>query len=335
MSSKAGSSSWVLRQGADETPSHLTSPTRHDKHLTVGTHSTFSPKKGQHDAGFSKQSARPPTGESLQQKQSPCATPLPPTTTTKQVKIDHPAAADNVDSSTVTVEIVVASEADGYAVLTYVLSVAEGSSISSSSTGAGGGSGRGLSSALNEALQGRTTENCLCVAVPLPDGGGGGGGFDCSACEEGGEFSTVRSTTTSQGRYDLFSTERGSGRSPVSVFDSADSRGDDDMFWGDFAGGRAIRGIIRSESYFDMAGVVVAVVCFTSLGLLLLRRTTLGGRGSSGDLSSSLRGGKAGLLAADTTGVAGRKQQRSSRKSSAFKRGDSPRSFTPEATPAP
>lgn len=266
--------------------------------------------------------------------------PLP--NKTQQVKIDHPAAAENVDSSTITVEIVVASEADGYAVLTYVLSSVEGSSSSSGAGGAGSSTGAGvepggsLTSALNEALQGRTTTNCLCVAVPLPDDGGGGG-YDCSACEEGAAFSTARSVTTSHGRYDLLSADRDSGRSPVSVFDSADSSGDDDMFWGGFAGGRAIRGIIRSDSYFDMAGVVVAVVFFTSLGLFFLRRcpaaddevqrrlsSTLGGRGNFGDLTGSPRGSKMG---ADTLSAAGWKQQRGST--------DSPGAFTPGATPAP
>ena len=268
----------------------------------------------------------------------------PPKKTREQVKIDHPAAADNVDSSTVTVEIVVASEADGYAVLTYVLSAVEGSSSSGggggggSSTGAGVEPGGGLTSALNEALQGRTTTNCLCVAAPLSDDGGGGGGYDCSACEEGAAFSTARSVTTS--RYDLLSADRDSGRSPVSVFDSGDSSGDDDMFWGGFAGGRAIRGIIRSDSYFDMAGVVVAVVCFTCLGLFSLRRcpgeaddevrrrlsSTLGGRGNFGDLTVSPRGSKTRLSGADTLSLAGWKQHRGS--------GDSRGGFTPGATPA-
>lgn len=306
-------------------------------------------RKCQSPLDFLSTCMQPLTESSEKQSTSP---PPPPPPKKKQVKIDHPAADDSADSSTVTVEIVVDSEADGYAVLTYVLSVVEGSSSGgSSSTGAGDGLGRGLTSALNEALQGRTTDGCLCVAVPAPNGGdddAGGRAYDCSACEEGGTFSTASSVTTSNGRYDLLSADRDSGRSPVSVFDSADSRGDDDMFWGGFAGGRAIRGIIRSDSYFDMAGVVVAVVCLTSLGLLFLRRcpaadddvrrrlsSTLGGRGSSGDLSMSLRGSKTGLSsAADTLGVAGRKQQRRS-KTSEFKRSDSPGAFTPGATPAP
>lgn len=46
------------------------------------------------------------------------------------------------------------SEADGYAVLTYVLTVVEDSSSSYD---------QGLSAALNEALSRRTTDGCECV----------------------------------------------------------------------------------------------------------------------------------------------------------------------------
>lgn len=251
------------------------------------------------------------------------------------MKIDHPAAEinnnedDSSSSSTVTVEVDVASEADGYAVLTYILSVVEGSSSE--------GDGQGLATALNEALEGRTTDGCLCVAVPVTggDGVGGGGGYDCSACEEGGAFSTDLSITTLQGGYNLLSTESSPGWSPVSVFDSADSRGDDDMFWNDLAGGKVIRGVIRSDTYVNMMSVVAAIVFFTSLGLFCLRRCP-GEEGIGRRLSSTIGGGK--LLATDTQNVADWKQhQERSKTSEEYKRNhhSSPGVFTPEATPAP
>lgn len=247
------------------------------------------------------------------------------------MKIDHPAAdtTNNEDdsSSTVTVEVDVASEADGYAVLTYILSVVEGSSSEED--------GQGLATALNEALERRTTDGCLCVAIP-DTGDGVGGGYDCSACEEGGAFSTDLSITTLQGGYNLLSTESSPGRSPVSLFDSTDSRGDDDMFWNDFSGGKAIRGVIRSDTYVNMMSVVAAIVFFTSLGLFCLRRCP-GEEGIGRRLSSTMVGGASGeLLTTDTQGVADWKQQRRSRTSGGYKRNHhSSGVFTPEATPAP
>ncbi len=175
--------------------------------------------------------------------------PLPENT--KQVRIDHPAADDiGGDSSAVAVEIAVASEADGYAVLTYVLSV-----VDDDGGGGGGGSGGnsssasgledddqgedgqgGLVAALNAALRGRTTDGCICVATQVEDDvGGDGGSYDCSACQDGGAFSTASSVSTPRGGYDLLS--RSSGQPPISVFAAAESQGDDDMFWGSFAGG--------------------------------------------------------------------------------------------------
>lgn len=242
------------------------------------------------------------------------------------MKIDHPAGDDNEDSSTITVEVDVASEADGYAVLTYVLSVVEGSSSE--------GERQGLAAALNEALAGRTTDGCLCVAIPVIDDGGGG--YDCSACEEGGAFSTALSISTLQGGYDLLSTESSPGRSPVSLFDSADSEGDDDMFWSDFAGGKAIRGVIRSDTWGTMASVVAVIVFFTSLGLVCLRRC-LGDEVVGRRLGSTIVGGGGGeLLASDTQNVADRKQQRRSKTSEEYKRNHHNSGvFTPEVTPAP
>lgn len=116
-----------------------------------------------------------------------------------------------------------------------------------------------------------------------------------------------------------------------------------------------IRGIIRSDSYLDMFGVVVVVVCFTSLGMLLLRQrcaggdgddvrrrlsSTIAGRGGSG-AGLSLRGGsKTGPLAFDTQTVADRKpQQRRSNGNSTPQgsrgSGGPGMTFTPRPTPAP
>ena len=167
------------------------------------------------------------------------------------MKIDRSetATGDDVDrSSSVSVEISVASEADGYAVVTYVNAVAEGSSASAD---------EGLAAALNSALQSRTTEDCRCVATD-------NGGYDCSACEEGEAFSTVESIATAQGNYNLFSVE-GSGRSPVSVLGlvAADTR--DDGVWDDFPGGRGIRGVLRTDNYLHVAAVVLTIVIFTSI----------------------------------------------------------------------
>ncbi|CAM9340391.1 unnamed protein product, partial [Hapterophycus canaliculatus] len=267
---------------------------------------------------------------------------------------------DGSNGSTITTEIVVASEADGYAVLTYIISVGEGSSGGSSGS-AGAGDGQGLTAALNEALQGRTTDGCICVAV---EASAEGGGYDCSACEEGGAFSAALSVTTSQqsggNGYDLLSTDRSSGQPPVSVFGSADSEGvdDDDMFWSDFAGGKAIRGIIRSDSYLDMAGVVVAIVSLTALGLFLLRRRCPGSAGDAAgkrlSLTASSGGGGGGasvgamqVLPSDLKGgearqsTGDRRQEQEPRRSKSSPHGDrdqrkgSPDAYTPQATPAP
>lgn len=86
---------------------------------------------------------------------------------------------------------------------------------------------------------------------------------DCSACAEGNEFSIAERVSSSKGDYDLLSTD-GSGRSPTSVFadDESDSAGD--AFWGR-GFGLEIRGMIRTESYLDVAVVVAVIVGFTAL----------------------------------------------------------------------
>lgn len=71
------------------------------------------------------------------------------------MRIERSTAKDD-SASSVTVEIPVSSEADGYAVLTYVFAVIEGSSASSD---------QGLADALNDALSARTTDGCECVAT--------------------------------------------------------------------------------------------------------------------------------------------------------------------------
>lgn len=168
----------------------------------------------------------------------------------KQAKIDKPAhiSFDANTASTVTVEIPVDSETQGYSVLTYVIAVVEGSSISAD---------QGLTAALNTALASRTTDGCDCVATS-------GNAYDCSACEEGGAFSTAESITSLQGGYDLLSTD-GSGGSPVSVFAPDDSEREGANFWSDFTGGKQIRSVLRTDSYTDMAAVVAIIVVFTSL----------------------------------------------------------------------
>ena len=182
----------------------------------------------------------------------PSSTPARP----DQVKIDRSEAAtgDDVDrSSSVLVEISVASEADGYAVVMYANAVAEGSSASAD---------EGLAAALNSALQSRTTEDCRCVAIDNGD-------YDCSACGEGEAFSTVESIATAQGNYNLFSVE-GSGRSPVSALGlfATDTR--DDGAWDDFPGGRGIRGVLRTDSYLHVVAVVLTIVIFTSICACML-----------------------------------------------------------------
>lgn len=161
-------------------------------------------------------------------------------------------------------------------------------------------------------------------------------GYDCSACEEYGQFSTVESVATSQGGYDLLSTE-GSGRSPVSVFAPDDAEGnDDDAFWSGFSGGKQVRGILRTDSYADVAVVVVVIVAFTSLCGLLVNRCAKPaevappvGASAPGNTNVFARGGSK-LPGAES--VADQKQQRgvTSRREC-----NSPTAFTPRATPAP
>ena len=105
----------------------------------------------------------------------------------------------------------------------------------------------GLAAALNSALESRTTEGCLCLAV-----NNDGAAYDFSSCLEGETFSTVESISTAQGDYDLLSTE-GSGRSPVSIFSPKES---DSGF---------IRGILRTETYLHVVVIVFAIVASTSL----------------------------------------------------------------------
>lgn len=134
--------------------------------------------------------------------------------------------------------------------LTYVIAVVDGSSAAADA---------GLALALNDALQSRFTDGCVCVATPTS-----GEPYDCSACEEGGAFATVESISTAQGGYDLLSTE-GAGKAAASVFASDDTEDDDDLFWNDVTGGKEIRGVIRTETYADVAAVVVTIVALTSL----------------------------------------------------------------------
>lgn len=81
-----------------------------------------------------------------------------PTISDAQVKVARSAEEDDEGhfSSTVTVEIPVASEADGYAVLTYVLAIVEGSSTTTD---------RDLTVALNDALSRRTVDGCECIII--------------------------------------------------------------------------------------------------------------------------------------------------------------------------
>lgn len=216
------------------------------------------------------------------------------------------AEEDEDTDSRVTVEISVDSETHGYAVLTYVIAVVDGSSATADT---------GLAAALNDALQSRYTDGCECVATPTS-----AEPYDCSACEEGGEFLTAESIATVQGGYDLLSTE-GAGKAPVSVFAPDETDGDDDLFWNDVAGGQHIRGVIRTESYADVAAVVVTIVALTSLCGCCLRvyleknngaQAGLGSTGgvhpSAGDHSSNKNA--TGRKALGRRSPAGRKPQR-------------------------
>lgn len=188
-----------------------------------------------------------------------------------------------------TVEISVDSEADGYAVLTYVIEVVDGSA----STG-----DEGLSAALNEALGSRTTEDCECTGLSPS-------GYDCSACEEGDPFSTVTSIDTNEGEYDLLSVE-GAGRSPVSVFaDDDGTDGGSEALWKDIPGGETLRGVLRTDSNAGIAFLVILIVGFTYLGRSLLRRfykaTSSTGPDSAPDISGMMFGGGTDTFAGGRT----------------------------------
>ncbi len=126
---------------------------------------------------------------------------------------------------------------------------------------------------------------------------------------------------------------------------------------------QTIRGIIRSDSYLDMTGVVVAIVCLTSLGMFFLRQRCAGGdeddvrrrlsstiagasRGSGGGgggwAGTSLRGSRTGPLAFDTQTIADRRkpQRRSNTPqhgglATGGGTGGPGMMFTPRPTPAP
>lgn len=236
-----------------------------------------------------------------------------------QVKIDH--AVDSTGGleadSTVTVEISVSSETDGNAVLTYIMSVVEGSS-----TSAGQG---GLTAALNTALERRTTDNCMCVATTP-------GAYDCSTCEEGEPFSTAESARTSPGGYDIFSTE-GFGRRPVSVFESDNSEGDDDAFWSDFTGGKQIRAVIRTDTYAYLSAVVLAIVGVTCMGGFSLRWCRESTDAAPTQTIASPRRSKTGSGYGAPSVADRKKQQR--RTTPERKPSDNRTPLTPGVTPAP
>lgn len=235
---------------------------------------------------------------------------------TDDADTENATVSDN--DSTVTVEIAVGSETDGYAVLTYILSVVEGSSAASSSGGR-----VGLTEALNAALESRTTTGCICVAVSSA--------YDCSACEEGAQFSAVGSVKTVQGGYDLLSAGN-SGHSPVSALESVESEGDDDAFWNDFAGGKQIQGIIRTDTYGQLAAVVVAIVVMTCLSGYALRWCPDSAKGASSAAGASQARGSSDS-ASSPMGVTDRKRQQAQ---ALMKRNAESRAspFTPRPTPA-
>lgn len=182
----------------------------------------------------------------------------------------------------------------------------------------------GLTEALNGALESRTTTGCICVAVSSA--------YDCSACEEGAQFSTVGSVRTFQGGYDLLSADS-SGHSPVSALESAETEGDDDAFWNDFAGGKQIQGIIRTDTYGQLAAVVVVIVAMTCLSGFALRWCPDKAEGaSSGATGASQTRGSADS-ASGPMSVTERKRQQAQ---AAMKRNAADRAspFTPRPTPA-
>lgn len=83
--------------------------------------------------------------------------------------------------------------------------------------------------------------------------------YDCSACEEGGAFSTVEAISCSKGDYDLLSTSN-YGDIPTSVFADDDDAGDSE-----FGFGEGLRSILRTKSSVAVAVVVATIVAITAL----------------------------------------------------------------------
>ncbi|CAM9140425.1 unnamed protein product [Choristocarpus tenellus] len=198
------------------------------------------------------------------------------------VKIDRTASTTSSSSSssststfeasTVTVEISVPSESDGFAVMTYILSISEGDQdelddpVTAEASMAGA---LALKEELNDVLLGLRTNGCVCVAPGAATNDDSiSTVYDCGGCEDGTMFSEVQKVSTDTGAFDLYS----SVSSPSALDSLPISNGRD--------GGvrEAVLVLLRAGTYLHALVTVAAIVgCTASFGLCL-RYCTFSGR---------------------------------------------------------
>ena len=118
----------------------------------------------------------------------------------------------------------------------------------------------------------------------------------------------------------------------MSALESAELEGDDDTFWNDFAGGKQIQGIIRTDTYGQLGAVVGAIVLVTCLSGYALRWCPDSAEVSSSGAGASQTRGSADL-ASSPMSVSDRKRQQVQ---AMMKRNAEARAspFTPRPTPA-
>ncbi|CAM9283376.1 unnamed protein product [Chrysoparadoxa australica] len=145
--------------------------------------------------------------------------------------------ADDTASSLVSVEVQVANESDGIAVLSYIESLNEPAGASA------------FVGSTNDLLAGYTTSGCICVSV--------GADYDCTACVDNTAYSSITAVGADKSDLRLVSS------STASSANSSDGE----------AGETSLRDeVLRTSTSIVIIGVVATVVAFSAImGLAIWR----------------------------------------------------------------